>query len=90
MNSSFTGNVCKVPIVNFYSGGSDVIFKNVIIRDNKKDPNSNFDNSDRIFAVANNLVKLENCVIQNNEGYKYLGVGMAQINKSQIEGVSIP
>lgn len=90
MNSIFSNNICKVPLVNFYTDKSDVTFSNVTISDNKKDPSSTFENSDRIFAVGPNTIRLENCIIQNNTGYKYLGVSQGSIGKSRIDGVSIP
>ncbi len=90
INSTFSNNFCKIPVVNFYSTGSSVSFNNVTISNNKKDPSSTFTDSDRLFAVGNNTIQLKNCVIQNNTGYKYLGVNPGNIRKSQIEGVSIP
>jgi len=90
INSTFSNNNLKLPIVSFYESGSNVEFKNVVIRDNKKDPKSTFTGSDRIFATVNNTILLHNCTIQNNAGYKNLGLGMGSINKSQIEGVAIP
>ena len=90
LNSAIKNNVFKLPIISFYDAGSNVTFKNLVIRDNQKDPNSTYRDSERIFASVNNTILLENCVIQNNKGYQNLGLGMASINKSQIEGVSIP
>ena len=59
MNSTFSNNICKIPLVNFYTDNSNVTFNNVKIIDNKKDPNSTFENSDRIFAAGKNTVRLE-------------------------------
>lgn len=89
MNTTFSDNFCKVPVVNFYSSGSSATFDNVTITDNKKNTETNFQNSDRIFAVGNNSISLENCVIANNEGYITLGVSPQNIKNSQIEGVAI-
>ncbi len=89
VNSTFSNNICKVPLVNFYTTGSSLTLNNVSIIDNKKDPNSSFENSDRLFAVGNNMIRLDNCVIQNNVGYKYLGLLPSSVNRSQIDGVSM-
>lgn len=90
LNSSLSNNILKLPIISFYDSGSDVIFKNVVIRDNQKDTKSTVKNSDKIFASMNNMITLENCVIQNNRGFTQLGLSMESLKKSQIEGVSIP
>jgi len=88
INSTFTNNVCTVPLINLYSSGSSVSFNNVTIIDNKKDPKSSFQNSDRLFAVNGNSIRLENCTIQNNKGYTSLGINQNFISRSQIEGVN--
>ncbi|MEM9546845.1 MAG: right-handed parallel beta-helix repeat-containing protein [Bacteroidota bacterium] len=90
MNSLITGNECKVPIVNVYESGSTVVFNNVKIINNKKDQSSTFQDSDRIFAAGDNTIRLENCTVQNNVGYRNLGLGMASLSKSRVDGVTIP
>ena len=89
MNSDFSNNKGQVPGINVYGNGSVVDFKNVTIRSNTRNPNSKFQNSDRLFAVGYNMVKLENCVIENNQGYQYLGLNSAQLSKSTVDGLII-
>jgi hypothetical protein len=89
VQSTFSNNICKVPLVNFYGTTSTATFNDVTIADNKKDPASNFENSDRIFAAGSNIVTLNNCVIQNNEGFKFLGLLSGNVEKSRIEGLEI-
>lgn len=89
-NTTFSNNMCMVPVVNIYGGGSDLAFNNVKIIDNKKNPKSTFNGSDKIFASINNTIKLNNCTIKNNVGYKHLGLDPSSISKSRIDEVSIP
>ena len=90
MNTTISNNNPSIPLVNFYATGSFVTFKNVSIIDNKRNPASTFQNSERLFAVGNNTMILEDCVIQNNAGYKTLGVGPNNVKRCQIQGVSVP
>ena len=89
LNSTFTENTFKLPIVNCYGSGSDVAFENVTISGNKKDPSSTFQDSDRIMALGNNTLTLHNCVIQDNPGYTTLGMSLEFIKDSQIDGVAL-
>ena len=90
MNTTISNNNPSIPLVNFYATGSYVTFKNVSIIDNKRNPASTFQNSERLFAVGNNTMILEDCTIQNNAGYKTLGVGPNNVKRCQIQGVSVP
>lgn len=88
INSTFTDNVCTVPLVNLYGNGSVVSFNNVTLSDNIRNPNFSYENSDRLFAVNGNVIRLDNCTIRNNKGYTNLGVNQNSISRSQIEGVN--
>ena len=90
MNTTISNNNPSIPLVNFYATGSYVTFKNVSIIDNRRNPASTFQNSERLFAVGNNTMILEDCTIQNNAGYKTLGVGPNNVKRCQIRGVSVP
>lgn len=89
VNSTLIDNVCMVPIFHFYGVGSQVVLNNVKIVNNKRNPSTTFMGSERLLGVGTNSLKLENCVIHSNEGYKYLGINSGNIVKSQIEGLSM-
>jgi hypothetical protein len=88
-NTTITNNIAKVPLVNFYGNKNTVTFNNVKIVNNKRDVKSAFEGSDRIFALGVNSLQLNHCVIRDNEGFTFLGVGQNSLNKTEINGVTL-
>jgi len=89
-NTTISNNTCKVPIANFYGNGSMVKFDNVQIINNKRDVKSAFQGSEKLFAINGNFVFLENTTVRDNAGYTSLGLPASNVQKSTIEGVTVP
>jgi hypothetical protein len=89
VNTTITNNFTTVPLVTFYGSKSIATFSGVNIVNNKRNSKSAFEGSERIFNLGINIIRLDNCVVRDNEGFTNLGVGPNFLNRTEIHGVAM-
>ena len=87
INSEFSENNCSVAPINIYGDGSSVTFNNVIIRNNRKDTSTSFEDSDKLITIGANSLFINNSVIENNTGFKFLGISSNLLNNTSVNGL---
>lgn len=87
VNTTITNNFTTVPLVVFYGSGSNATFYEVKIINNKRNAKAAFAGSEKLFALGVNMIRLDNCVIRDNEGFTNLGLGQNTLNRTEIDGV---
>ncbi|MDF1696525.1 MAG: right-handed parallel beta-helix repeat-containing protein [Saprospiraceae bacterium] len=89
INSSISDNTCLVPVVNLYGNDNIVFMQGVTIKNNTRDVEKAFQQSDRIFAVGANSLLLEGCTIENNPGFTILGAGKTNLVNTEFKGLKM-
>lgn len=88
-NSTFTKNICTVPVFNMYGRGSTATLNGVEITGNRKNTKSDYTGSEYIFTIASNIISLNNCVIRDNAGFQKLGLSPNNMSRTEIDGVDL-
>ena len=86
-NSEFSENNCSVAPINIYGDGSSVTFSNVVIQNNKRNTSTNFQDSDKLITAGSNSLFINNSVIDNNPGFKFLGISANLLTNSTVSGL---
>jgi hypothetical protein len=89
INTTITNNSTTVPLISFYGAGNTVTLYGVNIINNKRNVKSAFTGSENIIGLGTNSLRLENCVIRDNEGFTNLGAGQNSLYRTEIAGVAM-